>query len=451
MEPTKISSSQGTQPAQAARSRSTAQAPDAKAPGAGGFLALLAALGEGPEGGGGGAPLDLTASVAVTADPGFTDASKGAMDASTMAAWQGLLAPGADVKLEPAAVENLQQGGIVRAGLQSGSPLNAGVSGAGVQSGLPSMAGNLSTVDGLPQGMVAETTMLDSLGGRQEALPQVGGTPHGRAFTRTQSLLAQKADAMDVSVGRSTLGGTALQSPGHLAASLAAVQAAGDRMLASAPTAGALDRSTGGVVDPTAGGSVVAPLGADLLSPVSSARGEGANGGRGRSGEGDSGAWFDSGGGSAPVESASMDGGAVFADPAQAGSEEQVAEQVAYWVNQKTQNAELTLTRDGQPVEVSVSLSGNEAHVTFRSDQAQTRELLDRSMAQLSALLLSEGLVLSGMSVGTSAGQREDADGSQRQGQRDSARQAKVVAAAPAGTASQLRGSVSDRAVDVFV
>lgn len=50
------------------------------------------------------------------------------------------------------------------------------------------------------------------------------------------------------------------------------------------------------------------------------------------------------------------------------GAEDRVAEQVAYWVNQKTQNAELTLQRDGHPVEVSVSLSGNEAHVSFRGD-----------------------------------------------------------------------------------
>jgi flagellar hook-length control protein FliK len=160
---------------------------------------------------------------------------------------------------------------------------------------------------------------------------------------------------------------------------------------------------------------------------------------------------LDSGSGSAPVEPGSLDGATVFADPAQAGVEEQVAEQVAYWVNQKTQNAELTLNRDGQPVEVSVSLSGNEAHVTFRSDQPQTRELLDRSMAQLSELLRSEGLVLSGMSVGTSAGQRDDAGGAERQGQRDGARQAKVVAAAPTGTASLLRGGAPDRTVDVFV
>nr|WP_225581287.1 flagellar hook-length control protein FliK [Acidovorax sp. ACV02] len=134
------------------------------------------------------------------------------------------------------------------------------------------------------------------------------------------------------------------------------------------------------------------------------------------------------------------------------GAEEQVAEQVAYWVNQKTQNAELTLQRDGQPVEVSVSLSGNEAHVSFRSDQQQTRELLDQSMAQLSDLLRSEGLVLSGMSVGTSARDSAGRGEAGQQRPRDGARQAQVISAVPAGTASLARsGGATDRAVDVFV
>ncbi|KQO14068.1 flagellar hook-length control protein [Acidovorax sp. Leaf76] len=142
----------------------------------------------------------------------------------------------------------------------------------------------------------------------------------------------------------------------------------------------------------------------------------------------------------------------MFTDPAQAGLEEQVADQVAYWVHQKTQNAELTLTRDGQPVEVSVSLSGNEAHVSFRSDQAQTRDMLDRSMAQLSDLLRSEGLVLSGMSVGTSAGQGAGSGSGEQQRQREGARQGQVISTAPAGTASlQRSGGSPERAVDIFV
>lgn len=451
MEPTKISSPQGTQSAHAARHRSTAQPPDANEPGSGGFLALLAALGDGAMGGGDGAPLDLAASGAAPSDVALSDAAKAAMEASAMAAWQSLLVPGANGRIDAAAAERGQGGSILSAGAQTRAVLGLDAQGGSAQGGLASLAGILPGTDGLSQGIVAETARLDTSADLQEGLPPVGGMAQGRIFSRLQSALAQKADAVEMSTGRSLGGGAAQQLPGHQGVALAAVQMASERMVGM-PVAGASDRSPGGMVDP-AGGAVVASVAEGLLSSVASARGgEGADAG-GRSGEGRSsaGAWLDSGSGSAPVEPGSLDGATVFADPAQAGVEEQVAEQVAYWVNQKTQNAELTLNRDGQPVEVSVSLSGNEAHVTFRSDQPQTRELLDRSMAQLSELLRSEGLVLSGMSVGTSAGQRDDAGGAERQGQRDGARQAKVVAAAPTGTASLLRGGAPDRAVDVFV
>ncbi len=109
---------------------------------------------------------------------------------------------------------------------------------------------------------------------------------------------------------------------------------------------------------------------------------------------------------------AAGDGAAGVADPSQIPMEDQIAEQVAYWVHQKTQNAELTIDRDGQPVEVSVSLTGNEAHVAFRSDQSQTRDMLDTSVAQLRELLRGEGLELAGVSIGQSgAGAGGDASG----------------------------------------
>jgi flagellar hook-length control protein FliK len=147
-----------------------------------------------------------------------------------------------------------------------------------------------------------------------------------------------------------------------------------------------------------------------------------------------------------------MEGAAAFADPAQAGEQVQITDPVAYWVNQKTQNAEMTLDRDGQPVQVTVSLSGSEAHVPFRSDQAQTRELLDASMSQLRDLLRDEGLVLSGTTVGTTA--RDGAspnDSGQRQG-REGERRTQVVASVPAGVVPARRpGGAPDRAVDIFV
>lgn len=82
------------------------------------------------------------------------------------------------------------------------------------------------------------------------------------------------------------------------------------------------------------------------------------------------------------------------------GFTNQLSQQVTYWVNQKVQNASFTMDRDGQPVEVSVALSGLEAQISFRSDQAQTREMLDASTAQLKELMLQQGLSLTGVSIG---------------------------------------------------
>ncbi|MCW5235393.1 flagellar hook-length control protein FliK [Verminephrobacter eiseniae] len=154
----------------------------------------------------------------------------------------------------------------------------------------------------------------------------------------------------------------------------------------------------------------------------------------------------------APVAGASP-GTNSGTNPGGIGAQDLVAHQVAYWVQPKIQSAQLTVQREGQAVEVRVSLSGNQAHVSFGSDQPHTRELLDQGQAQLSDLLRSEGLVLSGMSVGMSAG-----DGAAGQGagaperQRAGARQAQVLALAPVGTAPLARGGgATDHAVDIFV
>lgn len=453
MEQARISSPQGTQPAHAARTRSTAQAPDdAHSAAPSGFLALLAALGDAAAPGDAG-PLDLPSAGAAPADGLPADAAKDALDASALAAWQGLLAPDAAVRGDADGAAAGQGTGL-RIAVQDGTAAGSGMPGAGAQAGANPLAAGVPGVDGLPQGMVAETAMLDASADLKGGAPQAGAAAFGRAFSRMQTALAQRADSAEMSLGRARAGDVALPTQGHHMAAVATVQAASERMAAGLPVAGAADRSAAaGAGDLVANGAAMA---GDLLAAAAPARGGEAagNGGRPGEGRGDGGAWFDNGGGVAPVEpGAAVDGAAAFGDPAQAGTEDQVAEQVTYWINQKTQNAELTLNRDGQPVEVSVSLSGNEAHVTFRSDQPQTRDMLDRSMAQLSELLRSEGLVLSGMSVGTSAGQRENAADPERQGRRDGSRQAQVVAATPVGMASPLRGGggAPDRAVDIFV
>ena len=142
-------------------------------------------------------------------------------------------------------------------------------------------------------------------------------------------------------------------------------------------------------------------------------------------------------------EAASLDVMAPFS------AEEALAEQVTYWVNQKVQSAEMTVSRDGQPVEVSVTLSGNEAQVAFRSDQEQTRQLLDASMAQLSEMLRGQGLVLSGASVGTFARDGRSS-GEQSQGRAPKAGQTTVVSAE--GISVRANHIQTGRgAIDVFV
>jgi Flagellar hook-length control protein FliK len=129
----------------------------------------------------------------------------------------------------------------------------------------------------------------------------------------------------------------------------------------------------------------------------------------------------------------------------------QVAQQVTYWISQDIQNAELKLDGLGKnAVEVSISMNGNEAHVTFRTDELQARTLLEGATMHLKELLQSEGLVLSGVSVGTSGG--GDAGGEdrkQRQGSRQSGIVPITVAAADARRIPMV--GATGRTLDLFV
>ena len=128
----------------------------------------------------------------------------------------------------------------------------------------------------------------------------------------------------------------------------------------------------------------------------------------------------------------------------------QVAEQVKYWISQDVQNAQLKLDGLGsKPVEVSISMSGNEAHVAFRTDELQTRGVLENAGAQLKDMLQSQGLVLSGVSVGTSgSGNGGAGDPKSRQGSRQGV--ANVIAASPA-VAGPSTGQAAGRSLDLFV
>ena len=133
--------------------------------------------------------------------------------------------------------------------------------------------------------------------------------------------------------------------------------------------------------------------------------------------------------------------------------EMQVAEQVTYWVSQNVQNAELKLDGLGQsPVEVSISVQGKEAQITFRTDEAATRGVLEGASTHLKDMLQREGMVLTGVSVGTSGS--GDSSGAERRA-RQAARQGVIaplqVTAAPTQDIGRRVGSVAGRSVDLFV
>ena len=474
MEPTRVASSQGTQPAHTARAKSSSHPATAEAgdPAAGGsFLALLAALGDGVDGNAfaesaGDAPLSSTKN-------GVDASSLSAADAAAVAAWQGLL-DSTQNQTEPSAVygqsalaapqsANSFPGSIaavsqsVTQGLavSPGNALN-GSQGLVVSPGNPL---NDLLLGGMPQGLVAETAKLDTSADLKEQPSQGTSGGFGRAFSRMQAANAQRVIGLggaEVSLGAvASTDATGRANTVH-GSSSALLASTAERALMGVPAGTTIERSGVAQSSSVVGMEVAAPLADSVVAMVGSAQAaESPVGGRSHgNGEraGTTGAWSEGVSGPSPSDASSSTDAAFFADLNALGAEEQVAEQVAYWVNQKTQNAELTLQRDGHPVEVSVSLSGNEAHVSFRSDQQQTRELLDQSMAQLSDLLRSEGFVLSGMSVGTSA--RDSAGGGEagQQRPREGARQAQVVSAVPAGAASLARGGGTlDRAVDIFV
>jgi flagellar hook-length control protein FliK len=349
-------------------------------------------------------------------------------DPASLAAWQGMLAPGGAA-------------GTAVAAAGSGST--------------PSLAGMAGT-EWLPaaDGLVAQTAMLDGAAQEGGGKPPTGAVAgYSRMLSRLQNALSQGRDVSG-SAAAGTAGAVRADKKQALVMAAAAAQGAQPVVDARALVGALADAGVrdGRELPGGQGGAAGAPaVDAFAESRVPQRSGSATSGDAGGRPSGDA-AWGDWGAVHTGAETAGMEGAAAFADPAQAGEQEQITDPVAYWVNQKTQNAEMTLDRDGQPVQVTVSLSGSEAHVTFRSDQAQTRELLDASMSQLRDLLRDEGLVLSGTTVGTTA--RDGAspnDSGQRQG-REGERRAQVVASVPPAVASaRQHGGAPDRAVDIFV
>lgn len=149
-----------------------------------------------------------------------------------------------------------------------------------------------------------------------------------------------------------------------------------------------------------------------------------------------------------PVEASSATQHGTLPTP-----EMMVAEQVSYWIAGRVQNAELRLDVFGRtPVEVSISMQGNEAQVEFRTDQPEVRQVLEGAVAHLKDLLKDEGLSLAGVFVGSSGQRRQDAQPSPGQSGESGMRQARVEV--PLATATGLSSGqrpVAGRSVDLFV
>lgn len=136
--------------------------------------------------------------------------------------------------------------------------------------------------------------------------------------------------------------------------------------------------------------------------------------------------------------------------------EQEVSEQVAFWVHQKTQNAALSIQHEGRPIQVQVQLQGQEAHVRFAADDEQARQLLADGQAQLRDLLQAQGLSLSGVSVDAGDAQgRHGAEGRGEDAHRGPARAARVSVKPAELTHTDAAGRNTARAspsgVDLFV
>lgn len=467
MEQARISTPQGTQSPQAARARqhtaqkgTTDDAAGAGAAQAGSFLALLAA--QDPE---------LIEGDPLAADPGAGDASLLAQNPSDPSALAGLQALAAADSMAAQPWQGLVGQGAVAAGgdgagaglstVGLGGSARGAVAGLGQDADAAALNGRL-LAQGMPaaDGLVAQTATLD--GGAQAAqTPSTATMGFGRQFSRMHAAALQRGGEA-ASAGLAGAGDTAAARTGGRADAKQVASTATD-LSATSPALAALVREAGaGAHRASADNLGAAGMDAAALASQDPAAAVAATGARSAdAGGGDSSAQAGAGGlaeaGADASSTYSVDGtsGAPgFDELAQASMEEQLAEQVTYWANQKSQNAEMTLNRDGQPLAVTVSLSGNEAHVSFRSDQEQTRTLLDQSMAQLSDLLRGEGLVLSGMTVGTSGGQGAAAGdgGQQRDGRSGEGQQATVKVAGPTDVSQRLAGSSTrSSGVDVFV
>jgi flagellar hook-length control protein FliK len=440
----------------------------AGAQGAGSFAALLLALD-----GAAAQPTDtpafgqdalggIAANSASAPDDGALDVAVAMADPAALAAWQGALSG--------QHVQGTAQG---TAGGAAGDGTN-GTAKEGLLAGVGrGMAFDAPATIAQPHGLVAQTAQLDRAADATDLQGFQGqqGPQAAQALRRTLARSAAQAQAglADSAAAQAAAipGATAVQGGHNGADVLYAGQQVALTDAASASTRGGADAAPRS--DPPSATLQATPATAqtaarDALIAAASAATAGTAGdglrAKGRAGDGGAASPVVPAAGGSTFASTlqqaagSIDASAVLADPAQAGAEDRLAQQISYWVHQTTQNAEMTVDQGGAAVQVSVSLTGNEARVHFMTDQAQARALLDANMAQLRELLQGQGLVLTGTSVGTTAQGQGQAGGGQAQEPSTPGRPGRaqrVVVTAPAGAGGGLRAGVDlRRALDVF-
>lgn len=116
--------------------------------------------------------------------------------------------------------------------------------------------------------------------------------------------------------------------------------------------------------------------------------------------------------------------------------EPQAQENLRFWLQGDQQRGEVVVQRDGKPLRVQVQMRGNQAHVVFRSDEAEVRTQLDAGLAQLGDLLAQQGLALAGAQVQSEAQPGQSHNAAPYEGKAHQGRvQVAVAASAVAGAA----------------
>ena len=99
----------------------------------------------------------------------------------------------------------------------------------------------------------------------------------------------------------------------------------------------------------------------------------------------------------------SMTGGSVgIPDAPLVADASQATEKASYWAANGTQNLALTLEGRGEEsVSIKISLTGQETHVDIRTDHVALRQMIEGTVQVIKEQFSSEGLSLSGVSVGS--------------------------------------------------